>query len=228
MVTKENYAPFENHVADIVRHVRDTDARFAALYTSSPPPYPIPFFGNLETARVITIGVNPSSKEFAPWRSWKSDMTNEQLTSYLFPYFQNSKPKPHPWFAPIEEALNILDCSYQTNTAHTDLSPRATKAMSWLNGEGERSNFLQMIREDVVCISKLLSVCSSCRAVFLVGSVISLNNSEGQQLKSYLTMNERETFNTLGQEKFIQFSSRKRMADEVWNRRDELKNLIWS
>jgi len=38
--------------------------------THPPVHWPIPFFGNPATARVTTIGVNPSSGEFGPARQW--------------------------------------------------------------------------------------------------------------------------------------------------------------
>ena len=100
--------------------------------------------------------------------------------------------------------------------------------MGWLEGEVDRVRFLQMVLGDTNGISKLLQNCGSCRAVFLVGSVINLDNPGGQQLKSYLTVNAPETFALLGQEKFVQFSSRQKMPDEVWNRRDQLMDLIWN
>jgi hypothetical protein len=102
---------------DLVRRVLDScwplGATSPASYT--PPSHffrasvvlhPIPFFGNLESAEVLTIGVNPSSTEFEPWRDWPEQrMTSEDLSNRLLDYFRRPHPKPHPWFADIEEAL---------------------------------------------------------------------------------------------------------------------------
>src|ERR1700722_19730298 len=55
--------------------------------------HPIPFFGNLINAEVVTIAANPSSTEFVPWRNWgKQRLPADVLTSRLVGYFKSTQP----------------------------------------------------------------------------------------------------------------------------------------
>ena len=42
------------------------------------PGWPIPFFGDILHARVLTVGVNPSDKEFSPGRRWNTVINHSQ------------------------------------------------------------------------------------------------------------------------------------------------------
>jgi len=69
--------------------------------------HPIPFFGDLINAEVVTIAVNPSSTEFAPWRNWGTTrLSATDLASRLIGYFKSTQPRPHAWFCEVEEALS--------------------------------------------------------------------------------------------------------------------------
>ena len=90
------------------------------------PMLPIPFFGNIESARVITVGLNPAVTEFSKHRGWDSLLEANDLTFRLVNYFRlaNIKyPPPHGWFSDILEALYVLNCPYQIAAAHVDLCP---------------------------------------------------------------------------------------------------------
>ncbi len=89
--------------------------------------HPVPFFGNIEGARFVTIGLNPSSTEFDEWRGWpQSPMPVDALTHRLVNYFRlahNSYPPPHKWFSEIIEASYIIKCPHKIAYAHVDLCP---------------------------------------------------------------------------------------------------------
>jgi hypothetical protein len=90
------------------------------------PMLPIPFFGNIESARVITVGLNPAVTEFSKHREWDAPLETTDLTFRLVNYFRlaNSKyPPPHGWFSDILEALYVLNCPYRIAAAHVDLCP---------------------------------------------------------------------------------------------------------
>jgi hypothetical protein len=90
---------------------------------------PIPFFGRLDTAIVLTVGVNPSADEFRADRAtiWRGVTSSADLLNRLTSYFESA---PHPWFGPWRSALNLLGVAYENGTAaHLDLSARATISM---------------------------------------------------------------------------------------------------
>jgi hypothetical protein len=109
-----------------------TNPQFAGLFRHGRPLLPIPFFGPLEHARILTVGLNPSSDEFAPWRNWDDPRWGRELTWRMHNYFRLVRPRPHPWFAPLQEALFILNCPYKLAAAHVDISPWASFSPRYL------------------------------------------------------------------------------------------------
>lgn len=107
------------------------------------PHHPIPFFGNLESAQILTIGLNPSSTEFEAWRHWPNDeMKADILARRLASYFRSVQPRPHPWFGELQEALSIIGGNYKVNAAHVDLSPWSTLSPRKLSQMSDRINLL--------------------------------------------------------------------------------------
>jgi len=159
-------------VAEIQESVQNSNEGFRDLYPLDNHgipiiKYPVPFFGDLETAEIITVGVNPSSTEFGPWRSWLDGWNAAQLAGRLVDYFRIAQPKPHPAFAYGEEALNIRDCSYVLNAAHIDLSPRATLAANHETAD----RFFQMLEMDLIWIPRLVGLAERCREIWFVGGL---------------------------------------------------------
>ncbi len=130
-----------------------------------PQSAPIIFFGNYHAfansrLRIVTVGLNPSNKEFQDpdgnpsfWRfpelekltkSWKGD--SEQIAEYLTSisrYFEREE-SVHRWFSSFETKLKYLGATFRTNqpsgnaAIHTDLcSPLAT-----------RLNWSEIVKED--------------------------------------------------------------------------------
>jgi len=98
----------------------------AILDPKIPLLHPIPFFGVIEKARAITIGLNPSATEFKEARSWSPILTPSELTHRLVNYFRLREIAPHYWFAELQWALDTLHCPYSFAAAHIDASPWAT------------------------------------------------------------------------------------------------------
>lgn len=134
--------------------------------------HPIPFFGDIKNARVLTVGVNPSAGEFSKKRSWPDKMTPNELNNRLQNYFVSEQHRQHKWFDTWEQALKPLEVSYQKGAAHIDLSPRPTVSMSQAN----RNTFLTMMKQDAQWFFELLSVLSEYNAprlLLLSGTVAS-------------------------------------------------------
>lgn len=137
------------------QEIERTDGRYASLYRQGLKVWPIPVFGRLEEAEILTVGVNPSCGEFYGDR-WLDVETAEQQVQRLIGYFDNQPFPAHPWFSGWERALNHLDASYRQGNkylaAHIDLSPRATIPM----GQVDPMLFLDMVREDLQhCVAAL-------------------------------------------------------------------------
>ena len=104
------------------------------------PLHPMPFFGNLDGAAIVTIGLNPSSTEFEPWRSWPPEtMTAAELALRLAGYFRSVNPRPHSWFGEYQEALGIIGGDYKINAAHLDLLPWPTLSPTYLKKLDEQN-----------------------------------------------------------------------------------------
>ena len=132
--------------------------------------YPIPFFGDPESARVITVGVNPSAGEFSKKRGWPETIDASYLEDRLRSYFkEHFFPPPHPWFQPWEEALNMLGCSYKTDAAHLDLSPWATISMGSVK---DKDLFIKMLREHLgKYFPRFLEFFTAAKLVMMAGAV---------------------------------------------------------
>jgi len=133
-------------VNETIKHVAETSDQFTPLMEQGIMTYPIPFFGNLSRARVVTMGLNPSNKEFTANRGWFADMSPDVIAERLTSYFESTTLLPHPWFKRWSEALTHINASYESNAVHLDLSPRATYPVSHFTS-----------KEDLKCCIKMLS-----------------------------------------------------------------------
>lgn len=152
---------------------------------------PVPFFGDYQSARIVTVSKNPSSHEFPPKQrrlkhlsdiGYESDFFQkggrlddlvaiEQIHDGMLNYF---KQNPYRfWFDKPEHALNIgFSASYFDNQEmfparafHTDLSPWATKG--W--GDLDRITQHSMIAENRKFLQWILSF-EQFEVVVLLGS----------------------------------------------------------
>ena len=197
-------------VGQIIETVQATDGQYQELYRHGLSRYPLPFFGDLENAEIITVGVNPSSTEFGPWRSWPNGFTAAQVTGRLFDYFKISNPKPHPAFAYSEEALNIVDCSYAWNAAHIDLSPRATLAANRENA----ALFREMLEMDLIWVPRLFALANNCREIWFVGGLGT--NHQNQSIAVFIAQRLENFWASIGEKRRV-FNSWKTLPSEVFN-----------
>lgn len=163
--------PSRTVLVDRVRAVMEGVARTKSQYSGNLKPrlntFPIPFFGNILTAKVLTIGVNPSSGEFID-RNWPVEMDGQSLTERLLSYFQPPS-NPHPWFSRWKQALALLDIDYaRGEAAHLDLSPRATISMGSAPDTGL---FLRMVVSDLPWFLEFLRECPHARLLMAAGTV---------------------------------------------------------
>lgn len=129
---------------EVVEKAWNTFKRAGALSSRVFPAVPILFFGDLQAyyaseTRVLTVGLNPSLKEFPKDSPFQRFPLAENITAdapdvyldALSAYFRANSCPYHDWFKSYEPFLKEMEASYyggQPSTAlHTDIcSPVAT------------------------------------------------------------------------------------------------------
>ena len=132
--------------------------------------WPIPFFGDLLHARVLTVGVNPSDKEFNPTRRWNEVTSFAQWQTRLLGYFQNDEVRPWIWFETWSICLSLLDLGYAGGgAAHIDVSPRPTIPM--LSPTTNSDEFRNMVECDVKWFFDLLNRLPQVQLLLVAGPI---------------------------------------------------------
>jgi hypothetical protein len=167
----QSVSSLRQHIQRVIDHVRQSHSKFSEVTGDDLGTTPIPFFGDIEKAEILTVGVNPSTSEFKENRNWKkTNVTAEYLEARLRNYFRLSDPRFHHWFSPWEDSLKILnDHSYANRAAHLDFSPRATSTIP--TDEPSRESFLEMVRSDLPLFFETILLCRSAKVLLLAGSV---------------------------------------------------------
>jgi hypothetical protein len=62
-----------DYLAEVIKGTEATASQFEALEKPGVTVFPIPFFGRIDQALVLTVGVNPSATEFHN-RAWPSSV----------------------------------------------------------------------------------------------------------------------------------------------------------
>lgn len=140
---------------------------FSQLFYDDIPIVPIPFFGKISKAKIITVGINPSARELKN-NNWNSVMTAYDINKKLIGYFEDN---PHEWFSVWEEALNEINYSYKNGTAaHVDICPWATKSISTADKEGNNQLFEKMLIQSLPVFYQLLKQCVNTDYIVLAGA----------------------------------------------------------
>jgi len=199
---------------ELLAYILKTDPEYEDLYQNDLQVYPIPFFGNIQTAKILTVGVNPSNGEFAKHRKWPDSLTRDDLAQRLLEYFSLPHYPPHPWFAKWESALNLIGISYKDGTAaHLDLSPRATKTMSNLKEPSMQARFLKMAEDDIEWFFKVLPLCQNAQLLMVAGAIIS-HEKKFEYLDEFIQNKAKKHFFEL------------RAASQIFQEGVRFKNLI--
>jgi hypothetical protein len=158
-------------VSEIQKQVENTNLTYGENFVSNLITHPIPFFGRLEEAEILTVGLNPSPREFENERWTNSNIDPELLASELYTYFENEHRRWHPWFDKWMAATSQLETNLQYKSgqvAHIDLSPRATEVASRVP---QVETFTKMIRDDLVWFPALIECAKSARILLMAGTV---------------------------------------------------------
>ncbi len=193
----------------------DIHQKFNPLFRKNFLTHPIPFFGPLGTARVLTVGLNPSTTEFEPWRCWQNTLTAEALAQRLYNYFGLGYPKPHPWFAELDEGLRIINCQYGVGAAHIDASPWATFGPKHLRKfPPSLLSYKKLLGKEAPRLSDLVQFCSGLKLV-----IVLVADEEREHTISAISKCFRGRVETQRQNQF---------AEWVWRNKRELASLVCS
>jgi hypothetical protein len=142
--------------------------------------YPVPFFGDIRIAEVLTLALNPAWTEFRQGgcheRYWIPSLNACALTTRLLHYFDLPVPPPHRWFEERRVGLDCLRCSYKTNVAHIDLHPFPTKFSNAI-GEDQRKEIGHLIQsESKMHLSGALKLARKVKLILVVDYTFLLRN----------------------------------------------------
>jgi hypothetical protein len=118
---------------------------------------PVVSFGDFTSAKIATLGINPSAKEFMSGANLLTG-ENKRLSDEEFGPFNPTdiwfkckyyfRGNPYwTWFSHLEELLNQVGASYNTNSCHLDLSPWATEPRFGLLSEDQQKKLLSHDRD---------------------------------------------------------------------------------
>ena len=165
----------------VAREVRSTQGEFSR---NKEPGCPMPFFGNVLDAPVLTVGVNPSNTEFTEDRGWRPRPNRAQWEQRLLDYFNLADVPPHGWFETWSICLELLGIGYVSGrAAHVDVSPRPTKRM--LGKETDKPEFRRMVERDVKWFFELVSGLPQVKLLLVAGPIPQANGRK-QQLVEFI------------------------------------------
>ena len=158
-----------SYLESLFEYIANSNSLYNTLLKPGIPSIPIPYFGNINNAEILTVGVNPAASEFKENRNWPDNPQIDYLENRLDNYFNLNSPPPHNWFRTWEEALNLLGSLYYTGmAAHVDLSPRATINMGSII---EIDLFIEMIKNDIQWFYQLIHLCRNAKLMLISGTV---------------------------------------------------------
>jgi len=156
--------------------LEESNPKYQDLFLGERSMPPIFFFGDPEEAKVATVGVNPSAKEFSLRRRWYGYIEINRLIERCKNYFKNPLGvPPHPWFTPWKNFLNEIGFSYTQHprAVHLDLSPRATRSMSSIQKKSKQLEalFRDLIKNDLGYFISQLKAYPEIKHLYAAGSI---------------------------------------------------------
>ena len=165
-------------LSDLMGRLSKVREEYAQLFAEDAPQIPIPFFGALETAKVVTIGLNPSDTEFHNDR-WAGVADLSAIEDRLRAYFSQAQVPSHRWFETWSQALSHIGVSYADGSAaHIDICPWATRPMSSFQDHDE---FTELVEASADGFERSLKLARGLRLVLIAGTV-----NKGTYLNEYL------------------------------------------
>ena len=189
------------------------------------PLHPIPFFGVIDKARVISVGLNPSPTEFMEPNRWPPTLTPYNLARRLVDYFRLSHTAPHHWFAELQWSLEILHCPYSFAAAHIDVSPWTTNTPTYLARTPHRLDLYNELLADGVqnWLPRILEFCNDTVKLVIICPT---SDMPGRAEAARLPVIEQKIRDSLGQNVRIVIMPKNQIPEWAWKNRDEFIRLL--
>ena len=151
----------------LFEHIWRSPDALAELLPPPPVSPPVPFLGRVDTAEVLTVGINPSDSEVRLGH-FPEKVTSAEMTRRLLRYFERDEVLSDPRLSAWELALNELGLSYTDGTAaHIEMSPRTARPLD----DCDPYLFQEMVRYDLPFMFHLLDVLTKPRVLLMAGTV---------------------------------------------------------
>lgn len=170
-----------------------------------PGTLPVLFFGDLFSARVATVGRNPSDQEYldrrgvllagskrrfatlaslgVETRATLSDKRADEAIAWMRGYYADGKPV-YGWFGALGRVARALGVSFQSGSAvHLDLVQEATKP-TWSKLSGSEHEAL--LADDLLFLEWQIRT-------FPLGAVVCTSKTVGEHVRSRLGVQVKET-----------------------------------
>jgi hypothetical protein len=220
---------------DVVRLVKQLQAEagqvrrnHAVILREDIPLHPVPFFGAIQQARVITVGLNPSSTEFEEPNRWPQQMAPEDLARRLVDYFRDPTITPHHYFAELQQALTYIHCPYHLCAAHVDVSPWSTYSPTAINKRHPeaRSSGLQSynaLLEDGMnrWLPQTIQLCKASLQLVIACTSPTPKNAEEVRLERLAQFFGAQMGSRWASERFVRLPKGE-IAKWIWTQRKEL------
>ena len=184
----------KNPVVELVERALARFERFheanAQFFPEQDNLYPMPFFGDVRHATVLTLALNPAWTEFRRGRHWIPGLDACALATRLLHYFDLPAPPPHRWFKDRRDALAMLDCSYETNAAHLDLHPLPIKFRQDLI-ETQRAEMGRLIEtRSAPHLAALLKLATKVRLLLVVDYTFSKSDGTTSKTSDFISTHQ--------------------------------------
>jgi hypothetical protein len=171
-----------NSIVDLIKDELEWFQCVGAQYSFLFPPaekvpvlYPLPFFGDIRSADVITVALNPSWDEFIPARKWLPNLDENALSTRALHYFDLPEPSPHKWFSKLERACLPIGRSYRRGLAHIDLLSCPTLRPREMS-DHQRRQFGQLVNETASRAQRFLDLCCMAKVIFYLDHTVGDGN----------------------------------------------------
>jgi hypothetical protein len=182
----------------IVKLVENELAWFSEVRAGHPglfPPqdnlYPIPFFGDIRRADVLTLALNPAWTEFREERYWlpttQAPAVAPTLASRLLHYFDLPVPEQHQWFDNCQKALLYIGCSYERNAAHIDVHPLPTNFVRDLGHQDAEALRVIIDNRSASHLLEVLKLVDRVKLVLVVDYAVPLLHGGGAPTFDFLS-----------------------------------------
>ena len=223
------------HLVEYIRRLQSESDQvrggYGEILRKDIPLHPVPFFGAIHQARVITVGLNPSSTEFEEYGRWPRQISAGDLAERLLDYFREPTIAPHHWFADLQQAMAYIQCPYHLCAAHVDVSPWTTYAPTTLlkkdrelgNEDYPLLHSYNSLLEDGMnrWLPETLKLCKSTLKLVIACSSEAPKMTEKNRLAALAKVIKRAMGDSWTEDQFVVLP-KSRVAQWTWERRRQL------